>query len=244
MTQTFQVTGMTCAGCEAKVKYLIGQLEGVSNVDASHISNEVNLTTSRSIAEVEVSAILPDKYKLIPFKHKTDIHAQPSSEEKSWLETYKPILLVFFYILLITILVTWNTPNDKFETAMNTFMAGFFIIFSFFKILNLKGFAESYAMYDVVTKRFPIWGFIYPFVELGLGISFIINCCPLVTNILTLFVMSISSIGVIQSVINKKAIKCACLGTGFNLPMSTVTIIEDGIMILMSAVMILKMIAL
>lgn len=43
------------------------------------------------------------------------------------------------------------------------------------------------------------------------------------------------------SVTNKRKIKCACLGTGFNLPMSTVTIIEDGTMILMSAVMILLM---
>jgi hypothetical protein len=54
--------------------------------------------------------------------------------------------------------------------------------------------------------------------------------------------MSISIVGVLQSVLNKKKIQCACLGAVFNLPMSTVTIIEDALMIAMSGIMILKMI--
>jgi hypothetical protein len=49
--------------------------------------------------------------------------------------------------------------------------------------------------------------------------------------------MSVSLIGVVQSVLNKRQIRCACLGAVFNLPMSTVTIIEDGLMIVMSLLM-------
>jgi hypothetical protein len=47
--------------------------------------------------------------------------------------------------------------------------------------------------------------------------------------------MAVSSIGVIQSVFQKRKIRCACLGTVFNLPMSTVTLVEDGLMIAMAA---------
>mgnify|MGYP000152949439 FL=1 len=97
-------------------------------------------------------------------------------------------------------------------------------------------------MYDVVAKRIPIWAYIYAFVELGLGVAYLINFNPIVTNIVTFLVMSISIIGVLQSVLNKKKIQCACLGAVFNLPMSTVTIIEDALMIAMSGLMILKMI--
>ena len=125
---------------------------------------------------------------------------------------------------------------------MRHFMAGFFLVFSFFKMLNLKGFAESYVMYDVVAKRLPAWAYIYAFTELALGIAFLINFNPLVTNSLTFIVMSISIIGVLQSVLNKKKIQCACLGAVFNLPMSTVTIIEDALMIAMSAWMLLNLI--
>jgi hypothetical protein len=125
--------------------------------------------------------------------------------------------------------------------AMRFFMAGFFLVFSFFKMLDLKGFAESYAMYDVVARQVKAWGFIYAFVELALGVAYVANFQPWMTNIVTLVVMSISIVGVLQSVFSKKKIRCACLGAVFNLPMSTVTIIEDGLMILMSALMLAQM---
>jgi len=89
-------------------------------------------------------------------------------------------------------------------------------------------------MYDIIARKFPAWGYIYAFTELLLGIAFLINFNPIITNSLTFVVMSVSIIGVLQTVLDKKTIKCACLGDVFNLPMSTVTIIEDGLMIIMS----------
>jgi hypothetical protein len=124
--------------------------------------------------------------------------------------------------------------------AMQYFMAGFFLVFSFFKFLNLKGFAESYVMYDVLAKRIPIWAYLYAFIEVSLGMAYLINFNPLVTNIFTFTVMSLSIIGVLQSVFNKRKIQCACLGAVFNLPMSTITIIEDALMIVMSGYMIIN----
>ena len=94
-------------------------------------------------------------------------------------------------------------------------------------------------MYDVVAKKIKVWGYIYPFVELALGLAFISNYYPVFTNWATIVIMSASIVGVLESVLNKKKIKCACLGAVFNLPMSTVTIIEDGLMIAMSVVMLI-----
>jgi len=74
-----------------------------------------------------------------------------------------------------------------------------------------------------------------------LGFAYLINFYPLITNAVTFLVMTVSIIGVLQSVLNKKKIQCACLGAVFNLPMSTVTIIEDALMIAMSGAMILLM---
>ena len=96
-------------------------------------------------------------------------------------------------------------------------------------------------MYDIVAKRFKAWGFIYPFIELALGLAFVYNFQPVLMNWATLIVMSVSAIGVIQSVMDKRKIKCACLGAVFNLPMSTVTIIEDLLMVSMSIVMLYVM---
>jgi hypothetical protein len=125
---------------------------------------------------------------------------------------------------------------------MRHFMAGFFLVFSFFKLLDLKGFVENYSSYDIIARKWAGWGYVYAFIELGLGIAFLMNFSPLLTNAVTFAVMSISIIGVLQSILNRRKIQCACLGAVFNLPMSTVTIIEDSLMIGMSAVMVISMI--
>lgn len=164
-----------------------------------------------------------------------------TEENRSWIEIYKPILLIFGYLLGITLLVEYMNEGFSMMRWMNNFMAGFFLTFSFFKLLNLKGFAESYSMYDIIAKRWSGWGYLYGFLELALGIAFLIGFSPILTNAAALVIMTVSIIGVLQSVMNKKKIKCACLGDVFNLPMSTLTILEDVLMIVMSGAMLAMM---
>ncbi len=149
------------------------------------------------------------------------------------LKTYQPLLLVLGYILLGTIISQQN--GFALLDASRVFMGLFFLVFSFFKLLDLSAFAKAYRSYDIPTKRIPAWGYLYPFVELGLGIAYLTHFAPKATNWVALTVMSVSLVGVVQAVASQTKIKCACLGTGFNLPMSTVTIIEDATMVLMAA---------
>ena len=178
------------------------------------------------------------KYQLTEFVQQSPVKVF-EEEKKSWIEIYKPILLIFGYILGITFLIEYIGVGFIWMRWMNHFMAGFFFVFSFFKLLNLKGFAESYAMYDIVAKKWSGWGYVYAFTELALGLAFLTGFNPMLTNIVTFVVMTVSILGVLQSVLNKRKIKCACLGDVFNLPMSTITIIEDVLMIGMSAIMLL-----
>lgn len=232
MTHTYNVTGMTCGSCEAKVKSSLLMLPGVTEVEVSKDTHSATISMEKHIALPALQKALDKKYTITAIQHN-----ETAEQAKSWLATYKPILIVFAYISTIAIISAAHHNTFHWMQAMNVFMAGFFLTFSFFKMLDLKGFAESYSMYDIVAKKVKAWGFIYAFVELGLGIAYATNVQPFLTNTVTLVVMSISIIGVLQSVLNKRKIQCACLGAVFNLPMSTVTIIEDGLMIVMSMVM-------
>jgi uncharacterized membrane protein YphA (DoxX/SURF4 family) len=206
---------------------------GINAVEVSRTNGSVNITMDKHISIQALQRVLDKKFTL-----KTREHNERIELTKSWLSTYKPILLLFGYITIVALLTGSNGSHFSWMTVMNVFMAGFFLSFSFFKMLDLKGFAESYSMYDLVAKRFKAWGYIYAFIELGLGIAYATGFQPLWTNLVTLVVMSISLIGVLQSVLNKRSIQCACLGVVFNLPMSKVTIMEDSLMIIMSAGMI------
>jgi copper chaperone CopZ len=234
MTHTYQLNGMTCTSCEDKVKKALQLVDNITNVEVSKDKNTATVTMNKHVAIADLQNALESKYQISTIEHNETVEST-----RSWLETYKPIVLIFFYISLVTILIQFTNHHFDYMQAMQHFMAGFFLVFSFFKMLNLKAFAESYKMYDVLARKIPVWGYLYAFIELGLGISYLLNFDPIFTNSVTFIVMSISIIGVLQSVLNKKKIQCACLGSVFNLPMSTVTIIEDGLMILMSLIMLL-----
>jgi copper chaperone CopZ len=240
MTHTYQLTGMTCIGCETKVKSSLLVLPDVTSVAVSKDTKTATITMEKHIALPELQKALggtESKYQIAA--------TQPNEiaeQTKSWFETYKPILLIYGYVTLVTLLIQSN--NDYFDWMqwMQHFMAGTFLIFSFFKLLNLEGFAESYTMYDLIAKYIPVWGYFYAFIELALGISFLVHFQPFWTNAITLVVLSSSTIGVLQSVWNKKKIQCACLGAIFDLPMSTVTILENLLMVVMAAAMLWVMI--
>lgn len=156
-------------------------------------------------------------------------------------KTYLPLILILGYLLLGVAALEVAAGHWQPMRAMRNFMAGFFLVFSFFKLLNLRAFADAYAGYDIVAHRIYAYGFVYPFIELGLGLAYLADTpiTPVNVNLITFFVMAISLVGVLQTVLNKKKIRCACLGTVFNLPMSYVTIIEDGLMLAMSLIMLI-----
>lgn len=229
MTHTYQITGMTCGSCEAKVKSALLTLKDVTDVEVSKENNTGTISMDKHVDLLEMQKVLGDKYQI-----STITHPETEEEYRSWLATYKPVLLIFLYIFSATALIELTSENVDVMRWMRHFMAGFFLTFSFFKLLNLKGFKESYLMYDIIARKIPAWGYVYAFTELALGVAYLINFNPIITNSVTFVVMSVSIIGVLKTVLDKKTIKCACLGDIFNLPMSTVTIIEDGLMILMS----------
>jgi len=243
MTHTYKISGMTCDGCVAKVSHLLNQVPGVTAVDVHLDKGEADITMDKHISTSTLHAALKDylKYNLTEandHQEKRNVFAEAPEPERSWVQTYKPILLIFGYITVVSLIGSYTNGIIDAMAAMRIFMSGFFLTFSLFKMLDLKAFANSYAMYDVVAKQIPVWGYIYAFIELGLGLAYAADFELLATNIVTAVVMSVSLVGVLQSVLNKKKIQCACLGAVFNLPMSTVTIIEDALMIVMSLAMI------
>jgi len=120
---------------------------------------------------------------------------------------------------------------------MRYFMAYFFLSFAFFKVLDLRGFADAYAEYDIVAKRSRSYALAYPFIEGALGVAYLTNWQPGLTNVLTIVVMTIGSIGVLRALLSKQQIRCACLGAVIKLPMTSITLIEDVGMVAMAAAM-------
>lgn len=236
MKKNYEIAEMTCNGCVNKVKEGLLSLPSVQEAVISLEKGTAVLLQDKDI-DIDILQKAIGKYKITAQESELESLSKAPLSVVS-IETYKPLIIIVSYILGGSILVQYPFQEFSFMLWMRHFMAGFFLVFSFFKILNISGFASSYRMYDIIAAKWAFWGYLYPFVELTLGVFYLIDLMPFYTNVVTAIVLGISSIGVIQSNLNKRKIKCACLGDVFNLPMSTVTIIEDVTMVVMALVMI------
>ena len=240
MIHTYSLQGMTCGSCVAKVKAALQNVPGITHTEVSLLPPVATLTMDSHIP----TAVLAKAVSTIGAYTLGDPHGDaaapavlreetsaPAAEAKS---SFLPIYLIFGYVAGVATLVEVTVGRFDAMAWMGHFMAGFFLVFSFFKLLDVRGFAEGYSTYDVVAKRIPAYGLVYPFIELALGIAYLVAPMSLLTNAVTLVVMGISSIGVIQQVLKNSPFQCACLGTIFKLPLSKVTLVEDLLMVAMS----------
>ncbi len=175
--------------------------------------------------------------KAMPILSSIPIESLPlmrSLGHASHMTRYKPLLLLVVFILLGSAAFQVSLGAFDGHLFMNHLMAGFFIGFSFFKLLDLTAFAQSFAGYDPIARILPSYGSIYPFVELSLGLLFLSGVGLPAAKVLTILVLSPTTYGVYQKLRNKGQIECACLGTGFNLPLSNLTIAENLAMIAMA----------
>jgi len=233
MKTTFKISGMTCNGCRSTVENKLSSLDGVDNAQVNLTNGEAIVYSKNPISFSLISNSLPSKYKVIRNIPDQDNEIIKSSKIKQ----LKPLFIILGYISLTSILLNfknWNSTN-----AMLDFMGLFYIIFSFFKILDIKGFSTSFKMYDPLAKKITIYGYIYPFIEILLGLMFLTRSEVNIALLITIIILGITSVGVTKTLLNKRTINCACLGTTLKLPMTEATFIENAIMITMAIVLLI-----
>jgi copper chaperone CopZ len=237
MKKTYKISGMTCNSCKATVHQNLNELKEIKAVEVSLEKSEAIIFTDTNIDISKLQNALPSKFHIEEkvVDNSDAIINEPnikSDQEKSKLQQLKPLLIILIYISVASVLMNFKNWNSS--EVMLDFMGLFYIVFSFFKMLDLKGFPESFRMYDPLAKRLPIYGWIYPFIETGLGLMLLMRFEIKIALIITLIVLGITTIGVTKTLLNKKSIRCACLGTALKLPMTEATFIENIIMIAMA----------
>lgn len=247
MNLTYTITGMTCGGCAAKVKSAFLKHPDVLAAEVSHQDGTAKVQADHKPDRNKLNQLLADTgdYHITEVAEKNtskvDSHSHtsaiPEQETLSTWETYKPLILIFLFVSGVAAIAALDAKAFSWHHWMRYFMAGFFIVFSFFKFLDLKGFSSSYAMYDLLAKQWKGYGYVYPFLELGLGILYLTAINLPATHVATIVVMGFSSIGVIRNMLSPNQVQCACLGTIFKLPLGRVTLVENLLMVALAGVM-------
>ena len=222
MKQIAHIEGMTCEGCVASVEHAIKQLPNVKDVTANLKTGTVEVHYQQYFDVNEIEAVLPPKYALVE-----DITTAPSKAKQLY-----PLGLIFLFLIGGTLIIHY--PTFVIRDVLPDFMGLFFGVFSFFKYLDLRGFQSSFRRYDPLAKVIPFYAWLYPFLELSLGVLFLMRLELQLALWLTVAILGITTIGVVKVLLSKKEIDCACLGSVLKLPMTEATLIENTLMIAMA----------
>ncbi|MBA3660950.1 MAG: heavy-metal-associated domain-containing protein [Gammaproteobacteria bacterium] len=239
MNLTYSIEGIHCPSCIHKISSVLSPHVNIIEITLNPPLLKIEAERPPNLDALNAHLALIGNYKLQarPTHHLSNSKSlsMADPEPQGW-RVYYPIFLIMSYIIGVAGINNFHAGEINWQSLMNQFMAGFFLIFSAFKFLDIRGFAEGYATYDLLAQRWHTYGYIYPFLELVLGILYLTQELPTLTQFATIVIMGFSSLGVINSLLKKQKIHCACLGTLLKVPLSSITLIEDLTMVILAVV--------
>ena len=235
MQQSFNVTGMHCAGCASKVAAGLMGITGVRNARVSLGQGLVQVEVEHTIpVEVLRSALASAGSFELASPQGADL-----ARNSGGLRRLLPLLLMLALVTVFAVLrnLPPATTVHWWHEVMLDYMAGFFLLFGGLKAINLRRFAVMFAQYDPLAAMFPHWGLAYPFAELALGGAYLLRVGIELANLGTTFLLGIGMLGIWRKLSDPVETTCACLGGFFSVPVTQLTLAENAAMVLMAVMM-------
>ena len=150
--------------------------------------------------------------------------------------SYVPVLATFAIAGLLTLAVNWLTvlPLLSSVTA-ERFIAIAMVLLAMLKLQDVDRFATMFLNYDLLARRLPPYGLLYPFLELGAGLLMLTRLLDWLSIPVALFIGGVGALSVFKAVyIDKRELKCACVGGSSTVPLGFVSLTENLMMIAMA----------
>ena len=156
--------------------------------------------------------------------------------------SYRPVLAVF----AMTALMALAASAAAFGTPLTLRAAEWFISFSMcvlalLKLQDVETFSTMFLNYDLLAKRWVRYGYVYPFAEGLAGVLMAAHVADWLSVPLALVIGSVGAVSVFKAVyIDKRELKCACVGGATRVPLGFVSLTENVMMIAMAGWMALS----
>ena len=223
---SIKIDGMTCEAC---VKTIQNALAGLVGAKDFTIDLDLGIAHFNHIVDTNevLSRINNSGYPASLINSSNQVET-PTEIDKSSFDLV-PLYIILSYILLGSLGL--NAASFTINKFMTDFMGLFYIVFSLFKFIDYRNFPGAFSRYDPIAKKFIVYGWTYPFIEVYLGINLLTDQHIVLTLLITLIVLGATTIGVLNNLFQKNSIQCACMGTAIQLPLTKATLVENVIMI-------------
>ena len=150
--------------------------------------------------------------------------------------SYTPVIALFAMTALMALGTSFSVYGEVFTLrAAEWFISFSMIVLALLKLQDVDKFATMFLNYDLLAKRWVPYGTIYPFAEGLAGVLMTANALPWLSIPLALFIGGIGAVSVFKAVyIDKRDIKCACVGGSSKVPLGFVSLTENVMMVAMA----------
>ncbi|MEG3126055.1 glutaredoxin [Sphingomonas sp. GB1N7] len=150
--------------------------------------------------------------------------------------TYRPVIAVFAMTALMAVAVSYAMSGTPFTVrAGEWFIAFSMCILAMLKLQNVESFSSMFLNYDLLAKRCVPYSYIYPFAEGGAGVLMAAGALTWLSVPVALVIGTIGAVSVIKAVyIDKRELKCACVGGDSNVPLGFISLTENVMMVAMA----------
>jgi len=155
--------------------------------------------------------------------------------------TYQPVIAVFAVAALLALAVSYAMFGNAFTLrAAEWFISFSMVVLAILKLQNIETFSTMFLNYDLLAKRWVRYGYIYPFAEAGAGLLMSAHALNWLSIPVALFIGTIGAVSVFKAVyIDKRELKCACVGGDSNVPLGFVSLTENLMMVAMAIWMVI-----
>ena len=147
--------------------------------------------------------------------------------------TYTPVIAIFSVSFLLSVAFSFASDNSllSMQTA-ELFVALTMAVLAIQKLQDLFSFTNSFITYDLVAMKVVRYAYVYPFLEAFVGIGMIAGLPAYIIAPISLFIGGVGAVSVIKAVyIDKRELKCACVGGDSNVPLGFISLTENLFMI-------------
>lgn len=201
------------------------------NVEDKLLKTRVEVDSVKSLLDVKTTPqVIIDDNRIGGFEDLKRYFGSPQNSESN--TSYFPVLALFVVAASLTVSIHANESLSlNWQNGLMQFIGVSMVLLGLLKLQNIEGFVNSFLGYDLLARRYVPYGFVYPYAEVIAGLLMVSSILPMVSIPLMLFIGGIGGVSVVKAVyIDKRELKCACVGGDSNVPLGFVSFLENAVM--------------
>lgn len=150
--------------------------------------------------------------------------------------SYRPVIALFSITALLALAVSYATIGNPFTLRAAEWFIGFsMVVLALLKLQNIETFSTMFLNYDLLARRWAPYSYIYPFAEALAGLLMVAGVLTWLSAPVALVIGAIGAVSVFKAVyVDKRELKCACVGGSSNVPLGFVSLLENVMMVVMA----------